>query len=140
MSNSSLKLPLAVVVVAAMFMSAPTLQARSKTGNKKAVARVVSKCRSRPAKIVVPRGRRAVGFRLRGLSNGYKCVVGGKPNGRGLSIKQRGRLFYRYFQWKNQRPVQRPVRLSKLQLGPGTYWMYVSGGRGARAVVTYTIR
>ena len=32
------------------------------------------------------------------------------------------------------------MKLGKLTLGPGTYWMYVGGGRGAVATVRYRLR
>ena len=122
--------------------SAATARSKRRSPHRTATARIDGKCRAKPARIVVPRGKRASKFRLRRLTRGTWCVKGGTPKDRGFGIKKRGRygFVYRYYQWKSRRPVERPVKLGKLVLGPGVYFMYVGGGGGARATVHYQVR
>lgn len=103
-------------------------------------AKISRKCRSQPAKLVVPGGKKASRFRLKRLTNGTKCVVGGKPDNKGYVIKKGSKVVYRHSQWKRKKKKESPVKLGKLVLGPGVYRVYVSGGRGARATISLQIR
>lgn len=103
-------------------------------------AKINSKCQSQPVKITVPRGKKAGSFKLKRLENGQKCKVGGKPDEKGFVIKKGSRVVYRWSQWRNKSKNESPVKLSKLVLGPGTYWVHVSGGRGAQATLCLHLR
>ncbi len=122
--------------------SAASARSSQKAGARTATARIDRRCHAKPAKIVIPAGKRAFGFKLKRLTRGTWCVKGGTPKDRGFTIKRRGAYgsVYRFYQWKQKRPVERPVKLGKLVLRPGVYFMYVGGGGGARASVRYKVR
>lgn len=102
-----------------------------------ATARINNKCSPQSGTIVVPKGKKAVGFRLQQLQNGIKCRVGGKPDGKGWGIMSRGRKIYYWHQWRNKKPSEIGGPLNKLELKPGRYHVFVDGGRGAVARVSF---
>lgn len=127
-------------VLSALVFSLVCITSHAEAGKVRVSATIDSKCKSQPAEFTVPKGSKASAFRLIRLDNGQNCVKGGKPDQKGFTIKKWGRIVYSYSQWKNKKQQETPVTLKKLVLGAGVYRVYVTGGKGARASISLSIR
>lgn len=127
------KMLLSVVVLSFLW----TNESEAKTI--KVSATITSRCAPKNATIVIPKGKKANGFRIGRLDNGHKCKIGGKPDSKGWGIKQGFKTLYYWSRFKNKKPHEKGGPLNKLQLGPGRYHIFVNGGRGAIAQVQYNL-
>jgi len=110
------------------------------------------------SKLTVAAGGQASGFTLHGLASGTKCVVGGAIEDRGFSISgdwfdanqryHQGEFYcYIYQRGTTVETVKghtypptsgdAPQHLSEVVLGPGNYYVGVSGGSGAGVTLYY---
>jgi len=90
--------------------------------------------------ISVPAGKTASNFKLKSLSEGTKCKIGGKPDTKGWGIKSGANLVYGWSQFKGGSPQESGGPLANVTLSPGTYYVYVDGGSGAQVSVQYDLR
>lgn len=107
-----------------------------------ATARIDSSCRLVQVKIVVPSGRKAVDFEVDALTSGVNCGNGGPLNEKGWGIgssKTKSGNVYRYYRANLTSEESRTMPLSKLTLNPGTYYLFVDGGKGAKVEIRYRI-
>ncbi|MBW2734813.1 MAG: hypothetical protein JRH20_20695 [Deltaproteobacteria bacterium] len=103
-------------------------------------ARIGKKCTPQTATLVVPRGKKAVSFKLHQLRNGVKCGRAGRPESKGWGISKNGGKVYYWSKWRNKKPSELGGPLKNLQLAPGSYQVFVDGGRGALARISYSLR
>ncbi len=128
-------LPLLALMAAVAFL-APG-ESRSVAGQRlQVIARISNPgCQRHPGKFFVPAGRTAVNFRVESLAAGVRCHTRGRIKHTSFSIAN-GNYdhIYRY-------PVN-GVRSRQLQLElpSGRYFLYVGGGDGARAILSYELR
>jgi hypothetical protein len=97
-------------------------------------------CALKSATITVPAGKTASGFSLGTLVAGTKCKVGGAPDTKGWGITKGGAKVYYWSQFKGGSPSEIGGTLSGLVLQAGTYSVFVDGGSGASATVSFTIK
>ncbi len=141
-----LTLSLSLVLAAALMAGQKvTVTAKITKGDLGAGSKGTWMAHNEPAKIVIPPGKQAVNFSAQNGSN---------FENKGWSIKrdQDGRQTDVYaFQmaptnWNatfqkfmDRAPKETPVPLKNLTLGPGTYFVYVSGSPGAFLNLTFTL-
>lgn len=99
------------------------------------------KCYPSHGSITVPAGSTASGFTIVHLVAGNSCASGAPIEESGFSIQDaRGNHLYDY-RWAPgmQQPAERPAKLAAFKLGPGSYTLWVNGGRGANVLLRYTL-
>lgn len=102
-------------------------------------ATINSTCILQNATITVPAGKVASGFAVKTLSNGTSCSTGGAPDSKGWGVTLNGNKVYYWSQWQNNAPSEIGGPLTALSLGPGTYQVFVDGGSGAMANITFNL-
>ncbi len=103
-------------------------------------ATIDGNCAAKNGTITVPAGKTASGFTLGTLAAGTKCKVGGAADTKGWGITKGGAKVYYWSQFKGGSPSEIGGKLSGLVLQPGTYSVFVDGGSGAQATVTFSIK
>ena len=127
---------LATLAVGALGFGPLAAEANARTVS----ASISTSCASRQGAIVVSPGKKAFGFRVLQLRNGVKCHGVGRADSRGWGITRNGRRIYYWSQWRQQPRRESGGPLGRLQLGPGRYQVFVDGGRGALAQISYQVR
>ena len=103
-------------------------------------ANINSSCVSQPATLSVPSGKTAANFSIKTLVSGNNCYTGAAFSNKGFVIKaSNGNVVYRYTRDSNGRIQESGGKLASLRLNPGTYTIWVNGGRGAVMVLNYSI-
>ncbi|MBT3218267.1 MAG: hypothetical protein HN348_04195 [Proteobacteria bacterium] len=102
-------------------------------------ATINSSCILQNATITVPAGQAATAFVVKALSNGTSCSTGGTPDSKGWGITLNGNKVYYWSQWQANAPSEIGGPLSGLSLGPGTYQVFVDGGSGANANISFNL-
>jgi hypothetical protein len=103
----------------------------------------VAKCVPVPGTITVPAGSTATGFAIVQLLAGNSCATGAPIQETGFSIQDlRSKHLFDY-SWTPGTPppfsAVQAVTLKALTLGPGTYQVWVNGGRGANVLLSYSL-
>lgn len=103
-------------------------------------ASIDNSCHVKPATIHIVSGQVAKSFQLVSLISGNNCYSGAKFTKKGFFIKTAsGDIVFKYSIDKNGELYQPNGKLNDLELGPGIYYLYVDGGKGAYIKLKYQI-
>ena len=136
-----------VAAIAAFVLAAPTAlfgqTSRSVSGTVQSTGGQFASCAPVAGTFAVPAGSTASGFSLEQLVAGNNCGTGSPIQTRGFSITRLPGMSHVFdYAWSpggNGQPLEGPVRLTALVLGPGSYQVWVNGGIGAIVTLRYSL-